>query len=116
MLDASMLVDDNCVQLAASLADVLTTLTTSTIFLRSQLPDVNNGTAAITVYSLAFTGVTSQKPDGDEPDELSPDHYNTFETFFPSEIISIVYLQGGSSGTVTSLSVTGFGAVASIGV
>ena len=35
MLDASMLVDDNCVQLAASLADVLTVLITSTIFLRS---------------------------------------------------------------------------------
>jgi len=70
----------------------------------------NDGSVAIDVGHMWISA------DGDAPDELSPDHYNTFETFFPSEVIPIVYLQGGSSGTVTSLSVTGFGAVASIGV
>ncbi len=54
--------------------------------------------------------------DGDEPDALSPNHYNAFPSFFPGESISIVYLEGSASGTVDSLTVTALGAVESIRV
>jgi archaellum component FlaF (FlaF/FlaG flagellin family) len=55
--------------------------------------------------------------DGDLPEELtSIASSTTFGTFFPSETISIIYLQAGAAGSVTSLSVTANGAVASFGV
>jgi hypothetical protein len=52
--------------------------------------------------------------DGDEPEKLSPDSYNAFGTFFPTETIAIIYLEGlnGLSSTVTSLTITADGAVA----
>jgi len=55
--------------------------------------------------------------DGDLPEELtSIASSTTFGTFFPSETISIIYLQAGAAGSVSSLSVTANGAVASFGV
>jgi hypothetical protein len=55
--------------------------------------------------------------DGDLPEELNNIASSTaFGTFFPSETISIIYLQAGAAGSVTSLSVTANGAVASFGV
>ena len=54
--------------------------------------------------------------DGDALASLSPGSYNAFSTFFPSETISILYLQGGVSGSVSSLTVTAEGAVASFRV
>ena len=52
--------------------------------------------------------------DGDEPEKLSPDSYSAFGTFFPTETIAIIYLEGlnGLSSTVTSLTITADGAVA----
>jgi len=50
--------------------------------------------------------------DGDEPDKLSPDSYSAFGTFFPTETIAIVYLEGELSSTVTSLTITANGVVA----
>ena len=52
---------------------------------------------------------------GDLPKELSPECYNAFGTFFPGETISIAYFEG-TTNSVTSLSVTANGAVASFGV
>jgi archaellum component FlaF (FlaF/FlaG flagellin family) len=55
--------------------------------------------------------------DGDLPVYLtSIESSTTFGTFFPSESISIIFLEGGLVSTVTSLSVTANGAVASFGV
>ena len=49
--------------------------------------------------------------DGDEPEKLYPDSYSAFGTFFPSETIAIIYLEGGAASTVTSLTITANGAV-----
>ena len=53
---------------------------------------------------------------GNLPKELSPETYNAFGTFFPGETISIAYFVVGAASSVTSLSVTANGAVASFGV
>ena len=50
ILEASMFVDVNCVQLAALDADVLITLERSIILLRLKLPDVVAELGAVTVY------------------------------------------------------------------
>ena len=52
--------------------------------------------------------------DGNPLVRLSPDSYDAFDTFFPSETIAILYLQAGASGSVSSFTVTAEGAVASI--
>ena len=57
MLEASMLVEVNCVQLAMLLPEVLITLLRSIILLRETLPVVLCEVADVTVYSLAFTRV-----------------------------------------------------------
>jgi len=49
--------------------------------------------------------------EGLEPDPLTSS-YNTFGTFFPTEIIPIVYLEGGSSGLISSVTITANGAIA----
>ena len=54
--------------------------------------------------------------DGDQPERLSPNSYSAFGTFFPTETIAIIYLEGGASSTVTSLSITANGSVKSSGV
>jgi archaellum component FlaF (FlaF/FlaG flagellin family) len=54
--------------------------------------------------------------DGDLPEKLYPTSYNAFGTFFPSEAIAIAFFEGGTASSVTSLSVTANGAVASFGV
>ena len=55
MLEASMFVDVNCVQLAALDADVLITLERSIILFLETLPVVVAEDAEVTVYWLALT-------------------------------------------------------------
>ena len=55
MLEASMFVDVNCVQLAALDAEVLITLVRSIILLRETLPELVPEDADVTVYWLALT-------------------------------------------------------------
>ena len=57
MLEASMLVDVNCVQLAMLLPDVLITLVRSIIRFLETLPVVLVDVAEVTVNSLALTRV-----------------------------------------------------------
>ena len=57
MLEASMLVDVNCVQLAMLLPEVLITLLRSIILFLETLPEVLVDVAEVTVYSLALTRV-----------------------------------------------------------
>ena len=65
----------------------------------------NDGTVSIDVDDMWIS------VEGLEPDPLT-NSYNTFGTFFPTEIIPIVYLEGGSSGLISSVTITADGAIA----
>jgi hypothetical protein len=71
----------------------------------------NNGQTSIDVDYMWVS------VDGDLPVDLtSIESSTTFGTFFPSETISIIFLEGGLANSVNSISVTANGAVASFGV
>ena len=71
----------------------------------------NNGQTSIDVDYMWVS------VDGDLPVDLtSIESSTTFGTFFPSETISIIFLEGGVANSVNSISVTANGAVASFGV
>ena len=66
----------------------------------------NDGSVAIDVDDIWVS------VEGEEPEPLSPLYYNSFGTFFPTEIIPITYWEGGLSGTITSVTITADGAIA----
>ena len=65
----------------------------------------NDGSVSIDVDDMWIS------VEGLEPDLLT-NSYSTFGTFFPTEIIPIVYLEGGSSGLISSVTITADGAIA----
>ena len=65
----------------------------------------NDGSVSIDVDDMWIS------VEGLEPAPLS-NFYSTFGTFFPTEIIPIVYMESGSSGLISSVTITGNGAIA----
>jgi len=65
----------------------------------------NDGSVSIDVDDMWIS------VEGLEPDPLS-NSYSTFGTFFPSEIIPIVYMESGNSGLISSVTITANGAIA----